>query len=112
MRIWPCFGRHPGGRVQPTRGRAHESRRVAERRQGRDGYAAVARRRGAGGGVGGAPAAVGGLPRAEAQPAADVSGELVACVAGGAWETAFREHMAQPVSQKYSKEKLPLDLAR
>jgi putative spermidine/putrescine transport system substrate-binding protein len=52
-----------------------------------------------------------GLPRAEAQPAADVSGELVACVAGGAWETAFREHMAKPFSQKYPKVKLHLDLS-
>ena len=62
-------------------------------------------------GMAGASAAVVGLPRAEAQPAADVSGELVACVAGGAWETAFREHMAKPFSQKYPKVKLHLDLS-
>jgi hypothetical protein len=35
----------------------------------------------------------------------------VACVAGGAWETAFREHMAKPFSQKYPKVKLHLDLS-
>jgi putative spermidine/putrescine transport system substrate-binding protein len=62
-------------------------------------------------GIAGVSAAVVGLPRAEAQPAADVSGELVACVAGGAWETAFREHMAKPFSQKYPKVKLHLDLS-
>jgi putative spermidine/putrescine transport system substrate-binding protein len=57
--------------------------------------------------------AAGGLARArqaEAQAAADVSGELVACVAGGAWETAFREHMAKPFNQKYPRVKLHLDL--
>jgi hypothetical protein len=47
-------------------------------------------------GMVGASAGLGGLLSAEAQPAADVSGEIVACVAGGAWETAFREHMAKP----------------
>jgi Spermidine/putrescine-binding periplasmic protein len=62
-------------------------------------------------GMAGASAAVVGLPMADAQPAADVSGELVACVAGGAWETAFREHMAKPFSQKYPKVKLHLDLS-
>src|SRR5580765_895563 len=62
-------------------------------------------------GMAGVSAAVVGLPRAEAQPTADVSGELVACVAGGAWETAFREHMAKPFSQKYPKVKLHLDLS-
>jgi hypothetical protein len=46
--------------------------------------------------------------RAEAQ--GDVSGDVVACVAGGAWETAFREHMAKPFSQKYPKVKVHLDL--
>ena len=46
--------------------------------------------------------------RAEAQ--GDVSGDVVACVAGGAWETAFREHMAKPFGQKYPKVKLHLDL--
>src|SRR5262249_50463934 len=70
---------------------------------------------GGGGGpcpAGGAAMAMGGgLPRAEAQPAADISGELVACVAGGAWETAFREHMAKPFGQKYPKVKLHLDLS-
>jgi putative spermidine/putrescine transport system substrate-binding protein len=45
--------------------------------------------------------------RAEAQ---DVSGDLVACVAGGAWETAFRDHMAKPFGQKHPKVKLHLDL--
>ena len=55
--------------------------------------------------VAGGSAAMGGLlaRRAEAQPAADISGELVACVAGGAWETAFREHMAKPFGQKYPR---------
>lgn len=46
--------------------------------------------------------------RAEAQ--GDVSGDVVACVAGGAWETAFREHMGKPFTQKYPKVKLHLDL--
>jgi putative spermidine/putrescine transport system substrate-binding protein len=49
--------------------------------------------------------------RASAQAAADVSGDLVACVAGGAWETAFREHMAKPFGQKYPRVKLHLDLS-
>src|SRR5262249_6607654 len=50
----------------------------------------------------------GGLPRAEAQPAADISGELVACVAGGAWGTALREHMGQPLRPKDPQVKLHL----
>jgi putative spermidine/putrescine transport system substrate-binding protein len=62
-------------------------------------------------GMVGASAGLGGLLSAEAQPAADVSGEIVACVAGGAWETAFREHMAKPFGQKYPKVKLHLDLS-
>src|SRR5215475_1366975 len=41
----------------------------------------------------------------------EISGDLVACVAGGAWETAFREHMAKPFLQKYPKVKLNLDLS-
>jgi len=52
-----------------------------------------------------------GARRVEGQPAADISGELVACVAGGAWETAFREHMAKPFGQKYPRVKLHLDLS-
>jgi putative spermidine/putrescine transport system substrate-binding protein len=51
-----------------------------------------------------------GRPPGAARPTADVSGELVACVAGGV-ETAFREHMAKPFSQKYPKVKLHLDLS-
>ena len=46
--------------------------------------------------------------RGEAQ--ADISGDLVACVAGGAWETAFRDHMAKPFSEKHPGIKLHLDL--
>jgi putative spermidine/putrescine transport system substrate-binding protein len=46
--------------------------------------------------------------RVEAQ--ADISGDLVACVAGGAWETAFRDHMAKPFSEKHPGIKLHLDL--
>ena len=41
----------------------------------------------------------------------EISGDLVACVAGGAWETAFREHMGKPFMQKYPKVKLNLDLS-
>jgi len=48
---------------------------------------------------------------AEAQVGGDLSGDLVVCVPGGAWETAFREHMAKPFSQKYPKVKLHIDLS-
>jgi len=68
----------------------------------------------AGAGTAGAGAAMGGLlgaRQATAQQPADISGELVACVAGGAWETAFREHMAKPFGQKYPRVKLHLDLS-
>src|SRR5438309_4559905 len=68
----------------------------------------------AGAGIAGASAAMGGLlgaRQATAQQPADISGELVACVAGGAWETAFREHMAKPFGQKYPRVKLNLDLS-
>ena len=47
-------------------------------------------------------AAVGPLLVARPWPAEadELAGDLVACVAGGAWETAFREHMAKPFTQK------------
>ena len=64
-------------------------------------------------GIARAGAAMGGFldaRRAEGQQP-DISGELVACVAGGAWETAFREHMAKPFGQKYPRVKLHLDLS-
>jgi putative spermidine/putrescine transport system substrate-binding protein len=48
---------------------------------------------------------------AEAQGSGDLLGDLVVCVPGGAWETAFREHMAKPFSQKYPKVKLHIDLS-
>jgi putative spermidine/putrescine transport system substrate-binding protein len=48
--------------------------------------------------------------RAEAQAASDLAGDLVACVAGGAWESAFRENMAKPFQQKHPRVKLLLDL--
>jgi putative spermidine/putrescine transport system substrate-binding protein len=59
--------------------------------------------------------AVAGGPALIARPwpadADEISGDLVACVAGGAWETAFREHMGKPFMQKYPKVKLNLDLS-
>jgi putative spermidine/putrescine transport system substrate-binding protein len=61
-----------------------------------------------GAGAAGVLAAAGRTARA--QGAADIGGDLVACVAGGAWETAFRENMAKPFSQKYPRVKLHLDL--
>jgi putative spermidine/putrescine transport system substrate-binding protein len=48
--------------------------------------------------------------RAAPAEAQEVGGDLVACVAGGAWETAFREHMGKPFTQKHPKVKLHLDL--
>src|SRR5262249_10481823 len=90
-----------GGAAMVPEGRREESRAPMSRRE----FLAATGLAGAGMAMGG------GLPRAEAQPAADISGELVACVAGGAWETAFREHMAKPFGQKYPKVKLHLDLS-
>src|SRR5215468_3277765 len=90
-----------GGAAMIQAGRREESRAPMSRRD----FLAATGLAGAGMAMGG------GLPRAEAQPAADISGELVACVAGGAWETAFREHMAKPFGQKYPKVKLHLDLS-
>ena len=46
---------------------------------------------------------------AEAQ-GSDLSGDLVATVPGGAWETTFREQTAKPFTQRYPKVKLRLDL--
>src|SRR5215470_7927098 len=103
MPIWPgppgrgaaAISISRGGAAMIQAGRREESRAPMSRRD----FLAATGLAGAGMAMGG------GLPRAEAQPGADISGELVACVAGGAWETAFREHMAKPFGQKYPKVK-------
>jgi putative spermidine/putrescine transport system substrate-binding protein len=64
---------------------------------------------------GGALGVAGALLAASSQPGetqggGDIAGDLVACVAGGAWESAFRENMAKPFGQKHPKVKLYLDL--
>ncbi len=46
---------------------------------------------------------------AEAQ-GSDLSGDLVATVPGGAWETTFREQTAKPFTQRYPNVKLHMDL--
>jgi|GEM_PF-245569 putative spermidine/putrescine transport system substrate-binding protein len=79
--------------------------------------AGIARREFLGGAGALAIAAIGGgslltapSRSAEAQASGDLSGDLVVCVPGGAWETTFRETMAKPFSQKYPKLKLHIDL--
>ena len=71
---------------------------------------ALARRRFLIGGAAGAAAGAAWLAGAREAAAQEVTGDLVACVAGGAWETAFREHMAKPFMQKNPRVKLHLDL--
>jgi putative spermidine/putrescine transport system substrate-binding protein len=44
--------------------------------------------------------------RAQGEP----KGDLVVCVAGGKWETAFRDNMAKPFSERYPGVKVHLDL--
>lgn len=53
--------------------------------------------------------ATGATPVAEVDYG-DIGGDLVACVAGGAWEDAFQANMAKPFNDKYPKVKLNLDL--
>jgi putative spermidine/putrescine transport system substrate-binding protein len=46
----------------------------------------------------------------EAAAQSELSGDLIVVAAGGAWETAFRENMVKPFTQKHPKLKILVDL--